>query len=100
MCVVITDRAEKCKPATKMEREEGDVFEGEATTAWRGKVCWSGRVEVKGIHIFFPLIYSTYTPTEARVFFKRAVLELYSCPCALPFTYAVDGWRTEPNVST
>lgn len=32
--------------------------------------------------------------------FKRAVLKLYSCPCALPFTYAVDGWRTEPNVST
>ncbi len=43
--VVFTEGAEKCKPATEMEREE-DVFEGEATTVWRGKVCCSGRVEL------------------------------------------------------
>lgn len=32
---------------------------------------------------------------------RRAVLELYSRPCALssPILW-MDGWRTEPNVST
>lgn len=40
------------------------------------------RVEMWGIHTHCRL-YCTYTPTEAGFFFKRVVLELYSCPCAL-----------------
>lgn len=44
---------------------------------------------------YFPLIYSTHTSTEAGILFKRAVLKLYSCPCALSFTYAVDGWMED-----
>lgn len=56
--------------------EEGRSVRGwsRGVTVWRGKV-WIGRVEVQGIHTYvfcfvFPLIYSTYTSTEAGFFLR------------------------------
>lgn len=57
-------------------------------TVWR--VCWSGM----GTLTQFPFRCST--PTQASLFFTRAMHQLYSCPCGP----SVDGWRAEPNVST
>lgn len=87
--------------------EEGRSVRGwsRGVTVWRGEV-WIGRVEREYTHMFFCCCF--FSPSHilyihihrGRILFKRAVLKLYSCPCALSFTYAVDGWRTEPNVST
>lgn len=88
--------------ASRQQRWRGTkeaVYKGEAdgVTVWRGK-GWVGRVEVKGIHSTYVLFSShiLYTHTHrGRILFKRAVLKLYSCPCALSFTYAVDGWMED-----
>jgi len=74
------------KPEKEMGREEEEVFA-------EGKVYWSGGDEMLGIHT---LSYSVHTHPQRCDYFRRAVLELYSCPCALSLHC---GWRTEPNVS-
>lgn len=90
--------------ARNSEWERGGSQRVGGVTVWRGRACWGDRVEmhtrVRTHTHSQPLCHILYMHTHRGwILFERAVLELYSCPYAF-FTFAVDGWRTEPNVST
>lgn len=73
-------------------RREGVV--GAVESRWRGANTYTHT------HTFISSQIPDIHTHRGWILLKRALLELYTCPCAMSFTYAVDGWRTEPNVST
>lgn len=46
------------------------------------------------------LLYAVHSHLQRQGYFRRALLNLCSLPMCSVYTYGVEGWRTEPNVST
>lgn len=74
-------------------------------------VGWGGNsLERKGLlecyrdhthtHTHTFLLYAVHSHLQRQGYFRRALLNLYSLPMCSVYTYGVEGWRTEPNVST
>lgn len=104
LCVLFTDGSDRNPNPNRGEREGGDRsgvlrVVGWGVTVWRGKVCWSV-IGTTHIHTHTFLLYAVHSHLQRQGYFRRALLNLYSLPMCSVYTYGVEGWRTEPNVST
>lgn len=102
--VLFTDGSDRNPNPNRGEREGGDRsgvlgVVGWGVTVWRGKVCWSV-IGTTHIHTHTFLLYAVHSHLQRQGYFRRALLNLYSLPMCSVYTYGVEGWRTEPNVST